>query len=87
MQQQKDSGNIKKIRELKKLWNVKVTGVSVIIGALGTVPKNLEKRLKEQEIRGRIKTRQHCYQENRVYVFNLSSVCNSMTKLFFIPFF
>ena len=26
-------------RELKMLWNVKVTRISVVIGALGTAPK------------------------------------------------
>ena len=42
-------------RELKKFWNMNVTIISLIIGALGTVPKGLEK-LKELEIRGRLET-------------------------------
>ena len=41
-------------RELKKLWNMTVTVVPIMVGALGTVPKGLEKRLEELEIRRRI---------------------------------
>ena len=42
-------------RELKrKLWNMWVTGIPIVVGALGTVPKGFEKNLKELEIRGRI---------------------------------
>ena len=37
-------------RELKKLWNTKATVIPIIAGTLGTVPKNMEKRLWEQEI-------------------------------------
>lgn len=28
-------------KELRKLWNLKVTVVSVIVGTLGTIPKSL----------------------------------------------
>ena len=35
---------------------MKVTVISIIVGALGTIPKKLEKHLGEQEIRGRIKS-------------------------------
>ena len=48
-------------RELKKkqqLWNMKVTVIPIVIGALGTVPKVFEERLKDLEIRGRIETLQ-----------------------------
>ena len=31
--------------ELKKLWNIKVTIIPIVIGALGTVTKGLIKRL------------------------------------------
>ena len=34
-------------REFKKLWNVNVRVIPVIIGALGTIPRDLHKRLKE----------------------------------------
>ena len=37
-------------RELKKLWNMKVTVIPIVIGALGTIPKGLVKRLEELEI-------------------------------------
>ena len=33
-------------RELKKVWNMKVTVVPLVVGALGTHAKALEKRLK-----------------------------------------
>ena len=32
-------------KELKKLWNMKVMVIPVLGGALGTVPKGLEKKL------------------------------------------
>ena len=36
---------------LKKLWNVKVTMKSIVVGTLETIPKSLEKkRLEELEI-------------------------------------
>ena len=43
-------------KEQKMLWNVKMTVIPIVNGALGTVPKDLEKRLEEFEIRGRIET-------------------------------
>ena len=43
-------------RELKKLWNMIVKVIPIGVGALGTVPINLEKRLEDLEIRGRIET-------------------------------
>ena len=43
-------------RKLKKQWNMRVTMIWIVVGMLGTVPKDLEKRLDELEIRGRIKT-------------------------------
>ena len=41
-------------RELKKLWNMKVKVKPIVVGALGTVPKGLERGLENLEIRGRI---------------------------------
>ena len=43
-------------RELKKLWNIKVTIVPIVIGALGTITKRLLKGLKDLEIGGRVET-------------------------------
>ena len=40
-------------RELKKLWNMKVTIVPIVIGALGTITKGLLKGLEDLEIGGR----------------------------------
>ena len=41
-------------RELKKLWNMKVTVIPIVIGAHGTIPKRLVKRLVDLEIRGQM---------------------------------
>ena len=41
-------------RELKKLWNMKVTIIPIVIDAFGTVTKGLLKGGEELEIRGRV---------------------------------
>ena len=43
-------------RELKKLWNMKVTIIPIVIGALGTVTKGLIKGLEDLKTRGRVET-------------------------------
>ena len=43
-------------RELKKLWNMQVTIVPIMIGALGTITKGLLKGLEDLEIGGRAET-------------------------------
>ena len=43
-------------RELKKLWNVKVLVIPIVIGALDSVSKGFVKRLEDLEIRGRLET-------------------------------
>ena len=43
-------------RELKKLWNMKVKIVPIVIGALGKIIKGLIKGLKDLEIGGRAET-------------------------------
>ena len=43
-------------RELKKLWNMKVTIVPIVIGALGTISKGLLKGLEDLEVGGRLET-------------------------------
>ena len=45
-------------RELKKLWNMKVTIVLIVIGALGTITKGLLKGHEDLEISGRTETTQ-----------------------------
>ena len=42
--------------ELKKLWHMKVTIIPIVIGALGTVTKELLKVLEDLEVGGRVKT-------------------------------
>ena len=43
-------------RELKKLWNMQVTIIPIVIGAFGTVTKGLLKGLEDLEVGGRGKT-------------------------------
>ena len=43
-------------RELKNLWNMKVTIIPIIIGALGTVTKGLVQGQEDLEITGRVET-------------------------------
>ena len=43
-------------KELKKLWNIKVTFIPIVIGALGTFTKGLIKGLEDLEIRGLAET-------------------------------
>ena len=43
-------------RGLKKLWNMKVTIVPIVIDALGTITKGLLKGLEDLEIGGRVET-------------------------------
>ena len=42
--------------ELKKLWNMKVTIVPIVIGTLGTITKGLLKGLEDLEVGGRVET-------------------------------
>ena len=43
-------------KEMKKLWNLKVTFIPIVIGALGTVTKGFVQGLEDLDIRGRIET-------------------------------
>ena len=43
-------------RELKKLWNIQVTIIPIVIGAFGTVTKGLLKGLEDLEVGGRVET-------------------------------
>ena len=45
-------------RELKKLWNMKVTIIPIVIGAFGTVTKGLLQGLEDLEVGGRVETNQ-----------------------------
>ena len=46
----------RKLKKTKKLWILRVTVIPIVVSALGTVPKGLERKLEELEIRGRIET-------------------------------
>ena len=50
-------------RELKKLWNMSVQIIPIVIGALGTTPKDLHKRLKEIGIDTKIVTAENSHPE------------------------
>ena len=43
-------------RDLKKLWNMKVTIVPIVTGAFGTMTKGLLKGLEDLEVGGRLET-------------------------------
>ena len=43
-------------RELKKLWNMQVTIILIVIGAFGTVTKGLLKGLEDLEVGGPVET-------------------------------
>ena len=45
-------------RELKKLWNMKVTIVPIVIGAFGTITKGLLKGLEDLQVGRRVETLQ-----------------------------
>ena len=45
-------------RELKKLWNMKVTILPIVIGGFGTVTRGLLKGLEDLEVGGRVETTQ-----------------------------
>ena len=45
-------------RELKKIWNMKMTIIPIVIGALGTVTKWLLKGLEDLKVGGRAETNQ-----------------------------
>ena len=44
------------VRELKKLWNMKVTIIPIVIGAFGTVTKGILKGLEDLEFGERVVT-------------------------------
>ncbi len=43
-------------RELKKLWNMQVTTIPIVIGAFGAVTKGLVKGLEDLVVGGRVET-------------------------------
>ena len=53
---EKKDKNFDLARELKKLWNMKVTIVPIVIGAFDTVTIGLLKGLEDLEVGGRVET-------------------------------
>ena len=51
-----NNNNLELTRELKKLWNMKVTIVPIVIGALATITKGLLKGLEDLEVGWRVET-------------------------------
>ena len=45
-------------REQKKLWDMKVTVIPIVVGAHGTILKGFVKGLEDLEIRGQVETTQ-----------------------------
>ena len=45
-------------RKVKKLWNMTVTVIPIVVGASGTILKALKKRMVELEMRGKTDTTQ-----------------------------
>ena len=56
MESEKKDKYLDLARELGKLWNMKVTIVSIVIGTLGTITKGLLKGLEDLEIGGQVET-------------------------------
>ena len=46
---------------LRKQWNMKVTGISIVVWALGKITEKLQNRLNKIKIRGRLETTQKQY--------------------------
>ena len=51
---EKRDKNLDLARELKKLWNMKVTIIPIVIGAFGTVTKGLLKGQEDSEVGARV---------------------------------
>ena len=56
MESEKKDKYLDLARELKKLWNMKVTIALIVIGGLGTIIKGLLKGLEDLEVGGREET-------------------------------
>ena len=68
-------------RELKKLWNMKVTMILIVVGALGIIPKRLVKGLEDLEIRVLIVT--NLFVPNNHFIFELAYNITIVSSLCF----
>ena len=64
-------------RELKKLWNMKVTMIPIVIGALGTVTKGEIQGLEDLKIKGRVETIQATSRLGNPILFSTLGLLNS----------
>ena len=55
---EKKDNYLHQAREMKKLWNMKVAIIPIVIGTSGVVTKGLLKGLEDFEVRRRIETNQ-----------------------------
>ena len=62
-------------RELKKLWNMKVTIIPIVIGAFGTITKGLLKGLEDLEVGGRVETIQMTALLRMARILRLEETC------------
>ena len=60
---------------MEKLWNMKVTIVPIVIGALGTITKGLLKGLEDLEIGGRVETIQTTALLRTARILRLEETC------------
>ena len=69
-------------RELKKLWNMMVTVIPIVVGALGTIPRGLVKGLEDLEIGGQVEIIQNTalIRTARILRRVLKSCCRSNTS-------
>ena len=51
MQESKKGKNLNLAKELKKLWNMKMTVIPLVVGDFRMIPPKNEKRLRKPEIR------------------------------------
>ena len=55
---------VKKLKKKPKLWNMKVTIILIVTGALSTVTKGFVQGLEDFKIRGRVETSKLLHYEN-----------------------
>ena len=67
-------------REVKKLWNMKVTIIPIVIGAFGTVTKGLLKGLEDLEVGGRVETIQTTALLRTDRILRLEETCHSYSS-------
>ena len=67
-------------RKLRKLWNMRVTVMPIVIGALGTVPKELVRGLEEVVIGRRVVTIETTALLRTVRIQRVLKICKKLKK-------